>query len=498
MLKRPVSLIICVAMVMMATTPGLGGSASRHALRPMASSLSSSEKQSSAGKRIVLAGLSAALVLGLSGGKAQADPAQVALLASLPPPQFPIELNPIPPAPEEPIISYAAAVVASARLNAGQFKNYAQEYSRVEKMAKLIIPDADAEQLRRWRLLMLGTVARETNFLDKYNKKSHNGNGFYQITGHTAYGIVHNYMTWPVANKKGKIVATGRHREIKRFKRLLKLLTGGRVTWDKVWKMNREQLRGLCVTDRDFACFISFYVYREKFERSGVWKLPPDYALGFIWKKYYNTYKGKGTEKGFNKWFDIIHPPLSGALTILNDNIWGDCSRRYKEKYPQPETEGVKPEKSFREFAVEDGIFKHLAHNAAKLLEGEYGLISENADWELFGPDRIHGVENRWYFTLKQDAKVHFVVVRREKGYSAYIYVCDDIAAATKGKEVAKVNIFAPVEMNLKICKLFLVRQEEQKDNRELTEPVKFSSSGGAVPLAGSTRRIDGHILSQA
>lgn len=163
------------------------------------------------------------------------------------------------------VLSFATSNIAesstyiSNSLNKEQIGNYIQEDYRLERILSIVYPDISKEQRECWRRLMLGTVAVESNFLATYSKRTPNGNGPYQIIGNTIYGVIHSYVSYPLANTDG----VGFRKELLP---LFEKVTNGRITWDQLVAMNKNQLIELCVKDHDFSALISVLVYKDAFE----------------------------------------------------------------------------------------------------------------------------------------------------------------------------------------------------------------------------------------
>jgi hypothetical protein len=186
-----------------------------------------------------------------------------------------------------------SADISEPRLNDEQLRNYKDHDTRIQKIIDIVFADMTYQQKLSWRILLLGTVATETNFLDRYSGRSKNGNGPYQIIGATAYGIIHRYITYPLSNTN----AIARREELIP---IFEKVTQGRMTWDMLYAMSRDQLVGLCVADYDFAALMSLLVYKEAFRRNNIDEiLPEPENLAKLWKQYYNTSLGSGTEKRF-------------------------------------------------------------------------------------------------------------------------------------------------------------------------------------------------------
>ena len=207
------------------------------------------------------------------------------------------------------IISLSAGDCSIPILDAGfnreQLRNYLEQEERIARITELAFPDINESQKAAWRMLLIGTVAVESNFLKQYSGKSKNGNGPYQIIGKTAYGVIHSYVSYPVK---------GADRVVKREELVLlfEKATKGRITWDEIADMDIDGLKSLCAYDHDFACLISLLVYKDVFERKGIYILPlrPE-ALARLWKTCYNTEHGAGTEQFFIERFMPIYAYLT-------------------------------------------------------------------------------------------------------------------------------------------------------------------------------------------
>ena len=188
---------------------------------------------------------------------------------------------------------YSSIVTVELNLNQEQLANYREHDLRITKIIDVVLPHMSDEQRLAWRMLLLGTVATETNFLSMYSGKSQNGNGPYQIIGDTAYGIIHRYITYPL---RGMQARARRENLIPLFERV----TNGRITWEQLYGMDKDELIELCVNDHDFAALISLLVYKDAFQRNSIDEISTNPSeLASLWKKYYNTQLGLGTEKRF-------------------------------------------------------------------------------------------------------------------------------------------------------------------------------------------------------
>ena len=186
-------------------------------------------------------------------------------------------------------------------LSQEQLANYREHDLRITKIIDVVLPHMSDEQRLAWRMLLLGTVATETNFLNMYSGKSQNGNGPYQIIGDTAYGIIHRYITYPL---RGMQARARRENLIPLFERV----TNGRITWEQLYGMDKDELIELCVNDHDFAALISLLVYKDAFRRNRIDEISTNPSeLAFLWKKYYNTNLGLGTEKQFIERFMLLY-----------------------------------------------------------------------------------------------------------------------------------------------------------------------------------------------
>jgi hypothetical protein len=207
--------------------------------------------------------------------------------------------------PEFSFASYSSIATHQSGFTLEQLNNYKDHDNRIKRIVDIVFADMPEQHKLSWRMLLLGTIATETNFLDRYSGRSINGNGPYQIIGDTAYGIVHRYITYPLSGS----------RSIAKRKSLIPLFeeaTRGRISWDDIYGMNKEQLRQLCVADYDFAALMSLLVYKEAFNRSNIVEiLPEPKHLARLWKKHYNTSLGVGTEKRFIERFMCVYPYLT-------------------------------------------------------------------------------------------------------------------------------------------------------------------------------------------
>lgn len=193
------------------------------------------------------------------------------------------------------------ALPIDTSFNQEQFRNYQGHTKRIRRIIDLVFPDMDKTQKISWAMLLLGTAAVESNFLDRYSGISRNGSGPYQVISETVYGVIHRYVTYSI---KGSEKRARREKLIPLFAKA----TEGRLAWDRLVAMNREELRNLCSDDYDFAALISLLVYKEVFERKGINIVPSDPAdLAVLWKRYYNTSLGAGTEKRFIQRFMYVH-----------------------------------------------------------------------------------------------------------------------------------------------------------------------------------------------
>ena len=193
------------------------------------------------------------------------------------------------------------ALLINDSLNREQFINYQDHNRRIRMIVDLVFPDMEEAQKRSWAMLLLGTAAAESNFLDRYSGISRNGSGPYQIISETVYGVIHRYVTYPIKDSK----------KIAKREELIPLFakaTKGRLAWEALFEMKRGQLRSLCADDYDFAALISLLIYKEVFERKGISVVPTNPGgLATLWKRYYNTSRGVGTEKRFIQRFMSVH-----------------------------------------------------------------------------------------------------------------------------------------------------------------------------------------------
>jgi hypothetical protein len=187
----------------------------------------------------------------------------------------------------------SSLIIPRLNLTHEQLENYKAHDSRITKIINIVFSDIPHAQKLSWRMLLLGTVAAETNFLDRYAGRSKNGNGPYQIIGDTAYGIIHRYITYPLSGTR--IIA-----KRKPLMPLFEKATDGRISWEQLYAMSKDELVELCVNDHDFAALMSLLVYKDAFDRNNIDEISSNPSeLASLWKKYYNTDLGLGTEKRF-------------------------------------------------------------------------------------------------------------------------------------------------------------------------------------------------------
>jgi hypothetical protein len=204
-------------------------------------------------------------------------------------------------------VSFASEgiLAAGTELTEEQLRNYYDHDIRIKRIIDIAFPDISGQDKVSWRMLLLGTVATETNFLDRYSGRSRNGNGPYQIIGDTAHGIIHRYITYPLRGTDIIARRTG-------LMELFEKTTNGRIAWDELYSMDKEQLIELCVLDYDFAALMSLLVYKEAFGRNNINEILPEPAyLAKLWKEYYNTHLGVGTEKRFIERFMSVLPYIA-------------------------------------------------------------------------------------------------------------------------------------------------------------------------------------------
>ena len=191
-----------------------------------------------------------------------------------------------------------------------QLGNYMQEDYRLERILDIVYPKVAKDQKECWRRLLLGTVAVESNFLIRYSKRTPNGNGPYQIIGDTIYGVIHSYVSYPLADSEKQ----GFRKELIV---LFEEVTDGRIAWDQLVAMDKNQLVELCVEDYDFSALISLLVYKDAFERNNISHFKSDsVSLAKLWKEFYNTSLGVGTVERFVRRFDSIADIILADKTV--------------------------------------------------------------------------------------------------------------------------------------------------------------------------------------
>ena len=139
--------------------------------------------------------------------------------------------------------------------------------------------------------LLCGTVAQESNFKYsiqrvKINNKIVDGEGcsFFQVEAATCIDILHNYIRYPTS--KGTMYR----------KELVEILN--KISDLKLNNISKEKVQYELLNNFKFATFIARLVYyRQSFNFNN--HDVKEYA--YIWKRYYNTIKGAGTELQFIK-----------------------------------------------------------------------------------------------------------------------------------------------------------------------------------------------------
>lgn len=214
-------------------------------------------------------------------------------------------------------LSAVYSTKTSETLTVEQLVNYHQEFKRLTRIIDLLFGNSIEEvEKKSWLLLMLGTVATETHFLFKYYGISDNGNGPYQITGSSAYDLIHNYLLYPIDGMPNLI------RQRNELTILFEQATNGRCRWQDIRQMDTKSLRRLCAEDYDAAALMALLIYKRKLGSSN---LPSDALdLARIWKEHYNTFDGIGTEERFVERFNTIKPYLSQADVALFCNCIDD------------------------------------------------------------------------------------------------------------------------------------------------------------------------------
>lgn len=151
-----------------------------------------------------------------------------------------------------------------------EIKENLKMFDTLQNNYKLNSPDAF--------YLLAGTVAQESNF--KYTKQLGNGpaRSYFQIEPKTAFDVLANYVEY-------------RKPLYKVLTSISKISSGGTIVHYDYDELSDELLNNF-----NFAVFIArLCYYRRSF--NFVNHDAEEYAK--IWKKYYNTEQGKGTEKEF-------------------------------------------------------------------------------------------------------------------------------------------------------------------------------------------------------
>lgn len=331
-----------------------------------------------------------------------------------------------------------------------QVKNYKAAYERVPRIVELVFGDKISEEQKRcWRLLLLGTEVTESNFLDRYSKVMPSGNGRYQVTGSTAYGIIHSYVTYPIRikTKSGKVIyRTGMRKELIP---LFAKATDNKVTWDAVKNMSKSQLRKRLAADDNFSCLMSLLVYKEVLEREGIKAINSDpKVLAMLWKQYYNTIHGKGTVEGFMKRFALIHKIPSEALEILCRKTEAEYKKLFFHKGLGANCSEEEARKRYSQFKEENDLDKDFSNRVVTLLRDEYGITPSNI-YSKITPFKAMLDNKVRYAKFKDDELVHIIIYRKHGKLNVRLVVCRDISQWAREKEKAMADIILHHENEL-------------------------------------------------
>lgn len=163
-----------------------------------------------------------------------------------------------------------------------EIKNNLKDFDKLQSKYKLNSDDAVK--------LLCGTVATESEFIykrqriKKDNKIVEEGEGcsFFQIESATAIDILHNYVRYPTA--KGIM-----------YRRELEFILN-QISNVRLNNINKTIIQNELLNNFVFATFIArLCYYRQSFSFNK--HTVEEYA--YIWKRYYNTANGAGTEKKF-------------------------------------------------------------------------------------------------------------------------------------------------------------------------------------------------------
>ena len=164
-----------------------------------------------------------------------------------------------------------------------EIKQSLELFDSIQSRYKLNSPDAF--------YLLAGTAAQESNFKFKRQRVLINGKmtdgeacSYLQIEAATCIDILHNYVRYPTS--KGIM-----------YRKELEQVFN-KITSLKLNNINKENIQQELLNNFTFAVFIARLCYYRQsftFEKHNA----EEYA--YIWKRYYNTYMGKGSEKEFLK-----------------------------------------------------------------------------------------------------------------------------------------------------------------------------------------------------
>jgi hypothetical protein len=334
----------------------------------------------------------------------------------------------------------AASVAIKHRLNQEQIANYEDEYRRLTRMIDIVFGNSiSRDQKRLWRLLLLGTAVTETNFLDRYSGRSKNGNGRYQIIGDTARGIIHSYISYPL--KEGGRGYRNNLTEL--FERITSdRPLKDRLTWNRVYAMNKYELRDLCVNDKDFSTLMAILVYQDEFRRklkTMEISVPEGKQLGEVlgrlWKEHYNSNIGVGTVARYVSRFRKIY---SGKPSEIMANFHNEVVNMHAGLYA-----GALPDKiDWHEFLRITNYLDNISNLTLSLLRDTYGITQDSIDSKMSQYKILGGHDNLWYCQFKEDSRMHAVLAGGQEGFAVILVACDDISEWVKtGEARARINI---------------------------------------------------------
>ncbi|NQT95542.1 MAG: hypothetical protein HQ572_03740, partial [Candidatus Omnitrophica bacterium] len=289
--------------------------------------------------------------------------------------------------------SHEAPAITNARqrLQPTQIGNFIDMHDSIDSVVFWIFQDQGGYQMAKCRLLLRGTVATESYFLDTYKGRTEYGSGHGQITRNTIKSIFSNWITYPL-----KIGGWATNNELySKFKAPILFATGRKHTLDEMIKLSRtntgrRKIQQLCIENDDFANLIIIMTYYEKFYRFDKGKISnlPSGAEGLaeLYVEYYNprvpkdpkdpesvkkaAQERQALKERFVKRFNEIHPSLFNGLVNLANQLNAKHVSFYSDA-PEIAREAKPGE-------LRDAAMLSFSSSTIDYLQSEYGISELN------------------------------------------------------------------------------------------------------------------------